>query len=344
MLFHVGGLRRLNEVGLLRHVARFSSVSGGSIIAAILATAWQDLHFGADSVANNFTLIEDRAHSLASKTLDVRATTYGITHATSAAAGLSANFRRLALGDARLTDLPSSPRFIFNSTNLVTGSLFRWSREYAADYRIGTIFSPDILLSDVVAASSAFPPFLSPLTLRSPGSFVDHRTRVPVADPPLRLFLTDGGVYDNLGLQSAESFHTVLVSDGGAPFNDRAPHRRNWLSQSVRTISIIDRQVRALRRRTFVADLKTGRRLGALWTLTTNIDDYPAPARLAVLPNKARALATLPTRLRSLPMPVQKQLVNFGYALADAALRSFIEPSLPVPPGYPYDDERLDRS
>src|SRR5262245_39874324 len=40
MLFHAGALMRLNEFGLLSRAARISSVSGGSIAAGLLATAW----------------------------------------------------------------------------------------------------------------------------------------------------------------------------------------------------------------------------------------------------------------------------------------------------------------
>src|SRR5438270_4212515 len=37
-LFHLGGLRRLDELGILQQVTTVSSVSGGSIISAHLAT------------------------------------------------------------------------------------------------------------------------------------------------------------------------------------------------------------------------------------------------------------------------------------------------------------------
>src|SRR5438105_3118924 len=37
-LFHLGGLRRLNELGILQQITTISSVSGGSIMSAHLAT------------------------------------------------------------------------------------------------------------------------------------------------------------------------------------------------------------------------------------------------------------------------------------------------------------------
>ena len=45
MLFHVGVLWRLNEMGFLPKIERFSIVSGGSITAAVLGLNWYALGF-----------------------------------------------------------------------------------------------------------------------------------------------------------------------------------------------------------------------------------------------------------------------------------------------------------
>jgi NTE family protein len=54
MVFHIGVLWRLNELGLLPDVKRFSSVSGGSITAGVLAMNWKNLAFDGGKVASNF--------------------------------------------------------------------------------------------------------------------------------------------------------------------------------------------------------------------------------------------------------------------------------------------------
>ena len=60
-------------------------------------------------------------------------------------------------------------------------------------------------MSGAVAASSAFPPFLSPARLNMPDG--------------TRFTLTDGGVYDNLGLEPVvKNCATIYVSDGGGSF------------------------------------------------------------------------------------------------------------------------------
>src|SRR5215216_3401778 len=54
MLFHVGALWRLNELGYLPELDRVSSVSGGSITAATLGRNWHRLEFRDDGVAREF--------------------------------------------------------------------------------------------------------------------------------------------------------------------------------------------------------------------------------------------------------------------------------------------------
>src|SRR5918995_3603552 len=55
MLFHVGSLWRLNQLGFLPRLDRVSSVSGGSITAATLGRHWDRLQFDGDGVAQGVT-------------------------------------------------------------------------------------------------------------------------------------------------------------------------------------------------------------------------------------------------------------------------------------------------
>ena len=50
MLFHVGFMWRLNELGILQQADMISSVSGGSILAGILASRWSELDFDPTAV------------------------------------------------------------------------------------------------------------------------------------------------------------------------------------------------------------------------------------------------------------------------------------------------------
>src|SRR6266481_8105820 len=64
MVFHVGALYRLNEIGLLGKLARISSVSGGSITAGLLGLLWSKLQFN-DGKAAKFGIFVDAIQTMA---------------------------------------------------------------------------------------------------------------------------------------------------------------------------------------------------------------------------------------------------------------------------------------
>src|SRR5262245_41995729 len=77
MVFHVGALWRLNEVGLLAKLTRISSVSGGSITAGALALSWNDLGFTGD-VATRFDVFVSKIRKMSEISIDVGAVIGGI--------------------------------------------------------------------------------------------------------------------------------------------------------------------------------------------------------------------------------------------------------------------------
>jgi NTE family protein len=222
--------------------------------------------------------------------------------------------------------------------------LWRFSKPYAWDYRVGKIEAPRIELAVAVAASSAFPPFLSPVVLRFEGSEYVPGSGEDLQRPPFttEVFLADGGVYDNLGLETAwKRYSTVLVSDGGGRLSPEEEPKRDWLQHTYRVLSVIDNQVRSLRKQqvigSYVADPSNRQhRDGAYWGIRTDIADYQLPDALHCPLNKTTRLANLPTRLGRLSAPMQEQLVNWGFAVCDAAIRKHLDPELLVPRDFPY--------
>ena len=53
LLFHLGALRKLNEIGLLAKTDRITSVSAGSILAGFLGVKWSQLNINKNSVIIN---------------------------------------------------------------------------------------------------------------------------------------------------------------------------------------------------------------------------------------------------------------------------------------------------
>jgi NTE family protein len=53
------------------------------------------------------------------------------------------------------------------------------------------------------------------------------------------------------------------------------------------------------------------------------------------------ALAETPTRLKAMPAVLQEQLINWGYAVCDAALRAHVNPAIARPGDFPYPAARV---
>src|SRR5258707_13330791 len=123
---------------------------------------------------------------------------------------------------------------------------------YLADYKLGWIAKPTISLSQAVAASSAFPPVLSPQCIKVPDDAWQPSPGASITDPTFKseLILTDGGVYDNMGLEAIwHRWSTVLVSDAGAPLWPSSDPPADWARQLAQVLDVVTDQTRALRKR-----------------------------------------------------------------------------------------------
>lgn len=344
MLFHVGSLWRLYETGQLFTMQRISSVSGGSITSAVLALAWKYLPFDGDPVPFE-ARVAGPIRALARRTLDAEAIIGGILLPGSIGDKVATAYDKYLFHGATLQDLPDNPRFVINATNVQSGVLWRFSKPYMGDYRVGRILNPDFSIARAVAASSAFPPVLSPLTIElHPGAFAPGSGGV-LQRPPFTsdVVLADGGVYDNLGLETVwKRYETVLVSDAGAKIKPEEEPKQDWPRHAYRVLDLIDNQVRSLRKRALIASYQAkpgdpGKRLGTYWGIGTPYDHYSGRALgLNCNPARTQELAEVATRLKRLDDELQERLINWGYAVTDAALRSYVDPKLKKPKGFPY--------
>jgi NTE family protein len=340
MLFHVGALRRLNELSYLSRLARISSVSGGSITAGVLAKNWGQLNFNGAGVAQDFgEAVCEPVRKLAGQTIDLWAILLGIFLPGSVGDRYVGALKRHAFGDTSLQAFPDAPRFVINATNLQSAVLWRFSKPYMRDYRVGEIKTPALELARAVAASGAFPPFLSPVTLKLEDSAYTPQSGLDLQQPPFttRVRLSDGGVYDNLGLETAwKRYRTILISDGGGHIGAKPRPKLDWLRQSKRVLDVIDSQVRGLRKRQAIESFQLGLRQGTYWGIRTDIADYGLPDALPCPHAKTLELAGTPTRLQKTPALRQEQLINWGYAVCDAAMRTHVEPGAPPPATFPF--------
>jgi NTE family protein len=342
MLFHVGTLWRLNEIGLLRKLGRISSVSGGSITAGFLGLRWREVEFDSGGIGRKFVeQVVGPLREFATHTVDISAVVRGALLPGTVGDHVAAAYKKHLFHRATLQDLPDRPRFVINATNVQSGVLWRFSKPYMADYRVGEVIDPHVLLATAVAASSAFPPFLSPVDLELRPGEVEPTPGADLAVEPFttEILLTDGGVYDNLGLETVwKSYETVFVSDAGGKLRPDPKPRRNWIGHTLRVLHTIDDQVRSLRRAHLIDsyDPKKRVRRGAYWGIRTDIAEYGLADALPCPFPRTTELADVPTRLKRLRPELQERLINWGYAVCDAALRRYFDVGLPAPAGFPY--------
>jgi predicted acylesterase/phospholipase RssA len=257
--FHLGTLRFLNHVDLLKDVVGLSTVSGGTIcgmawvVSALDGKPFTEFYTGFSSYLRQTNVIQQ---ALAGLTGD---RDHGSSEWASLIRSASDVYARPELfGDRRFAEVLGSDTLqleeaIFNSTEFHTALDFRFRRskdERAllgnVNYRLPREVAQHIRLADIVAASSCFPGGFEPLL------FPQHFHWTP--QYPLRaalddlgndfqggLPLMDGGIYDNQGIDSLlmafreSSACTLLISDVSAP-NDRMydepanPTSRGWIT------------------------------------------------------------------------------------------------------------------
>jgi NTE family protein len=326
MLFHLGALWKLNDLGYLPRLDLVSAVSAGAILGALLASRWTKLTFRPDGVSPTFVdTVVRPIRSLAEHTIDVGSAVSALLSITqkNGATELAARLAKRLYGHTTLQDWPDRPRVVVCATNLQCGSLFRFSKRYLADYRLGHIPHPALAVSAAVAASAAVPPVLSPMILE----FHEHEWSgdpTAVADSRFRttVHLTDGSIYDHYAIEPAwKRYRTILISDGGSRSKDDPTPSGNWAAQTTRVFELVAHSARTLRRRQVIEAFVSGQRNGAYWSIGSRIEHY-AIRGIAADATWMDGLDAIPARYASIDAETQQRLINWGYAVCDAAMRT----------------------
>lgn len=341
-LFHLGALRRLNELGIFSNVSTISSVSGGSILAAHLATALDPWPPPGSVVSDWEERVERRFCEFAGQNLRTgailkRLLPWNWLRASTGVEALMGSYER-NLTRLRLAELPDRPRFVLSATDMAFGINWIFERERAGDYLIGYLSPPpkDWSLARAVAASSCFPPVFNPLPVQQRYDAY-KQGKAPVAERERAtedLRLTDGGVYDNLALEPVwKSHQTVLVSDGGSTF-DPEPDR-GLFRRLKRYTDIVGNQVVALRKRWLISSFISDELEGTYWGIGSLVENYDAAGRVSYPTALVEdVISEVRTDLDAFSEAEIKVLINHGYVLADTAVRKH-QPQLigvsPVP-------------
>lgn len=104
---------------------------------------------------------------------------------------------------------------------------------------------------------------------------------------------------------------------------------------------MLDNQVRVLRKRLLLHAPTNGERNGAFWDIQHDITMHPCNPRLVCPPASTTDLAQVPTNLAVRYARSQERLINRGYAVADAAIRAWFNPTRTSLASFPSPDTRV---
>jgi NTE family protein len=331
-LFHVGVVRRLDELGVLARVDTVSAVSGGSILAGFLANRIPDWP-RAGSVAG-FDAIIAAFRDFTRKNIRTlwfgrRLLPWKLADSTVAVESLVSRYEK-DIVQLRMKDLPVRPRFVFCATDLTFGTNWVAERTRVGSFMTGYVEpAPDWAVARAVAASSCFPPIFEPMPVDlEPERFKGGRipAGAPGRDELLRdLRLTDGGVYDNMALEPVWKDHAVLlVSDGGGTFDQRSQTSMlRPMKHLGRYLEVQGRQASALRKRWLVAGFLRKEMRGVYLGIGSCVTTFDPAARGYGKDLVDEVISEVRTDLDCFSDAEAAVLENHGYLLADAALRVY---------------------
>lgn len=213
--FHLGCLRALHDRDLLDQIRVVSGISGGSLLAALWAYGPKDFAdfdtlttdllrrglqmdiarnaFTPTAVVRNLTA----AGSAGARGLLTRRRDVTVARTNNRTDALATALAHKAFGTKNLADVTHPGLdIVISATDLATTNAVRFGSANSSCSRYGTITEP-VNVTTAVAASAAYPALLPALertfTFQRGSEHKQHT-----------LLLTDGGVYDNLGLSVLE--------------------------------------------------------------------------------------------------------------------------------------------
>lgn len=269
-IFHLGVLKWMAENSMLDDIVRISTVSGASICIGLIYShnnyRWPTNKEYISKVLPKIQkiILEKDIQNISLRKLIV--TPWWLSKKVNLVAkvlqkhwGISGN----------ISDLAKKPMWYINCTTFETGKRFRFSQEVMGDYQLGYVEEPKFSIADAVASSAGFPIFIGPYKMRTDRYLwvKSFYAKKDWASPKNKyIHLWDGGVYDNLGLESvyklddggslSEGVNYLIVSNASGSSGYKKREKGFSKKNLKRLLDIAMDQVGALRTRDVMDYLK----------------------------------------------------------------------------------------
>lgn len=355
-IFHLGVIRRLEEIGLMPYISVISTVSGGSIIGAYYAIemerylrsqppehlAQPDVRMHAwESIAGAFLRAVEE--NLRSRALVFSPFFHPILFAKSLLLApfrkgarsilIQAEYDRWFYDHNTLDELPAvsgaaslsgrpevrGPKLVLNTTSLFSGDRKAFSRD--ANSRLAELKTSNknvLTLAQVVGASSGVPVLFPP---------------TPIAGD----LLVDGGVSDNQGIEGLdqEKCNVQIISDASGQLEIAHTQSTSELSIFARTNDILQHQVRAKLLDALSARYKMEKGFRfAFFHLYLNLKDDPRVGDDRLPTEFIQPTARIRTDLDQFSSIECEALLYHGYTLAGCMVRNWLGPLTVARNGY----------
>jgi len=219
--FHCGTLKALTELHLLSEIDVVSTVSGGSLFGAAWATSIAQREQTSSFLSG---MERELVRGFVARTVASWPMMRALFPGSNRTNALGRTFDRVFFHGSRLRDLPERPLLCMNATMLNNGQVAKFGRN---GFRatgltpLGALSAgKDIKTWLATVASASHPAWLPPVVLKRGIHFPQHWGNSEFA--PVRIALTDGGVLENLGIQTLLKSRTygvvdIISSDAGTP-------------------------------------------------------------------------------------------------------------------------------
>ena len=337
-LFHLGALRRLNELGLLSTARGVHAVSGGSIVLGTLATTWPYLEADGRGRLLEFDhYVADPVERFVSRRLNLRPGMSTRVRPRNWRKLLSGQFtetdrllehiERRLVGRKRLVDLGDHDvDFRWHATNLRTGGRWEFSAARVGESLLGYRWPDRTTVAEAMASSMIEPANLSPLVFRSDPEMFEGGTGDESALKLRRVaLLTDGAIQDPLGMDSTMGQgRTIIVCDGGSMVMPAADYS-DWIgNRLLRSLAIQQHRAVEIRRRWLVEAIRSGQIEGTYIGLSAHHADYGLPDSMGYSVRVAEQIWQMPGGFERIKWDALPLVSNHGYTIADAAVRRLL--------------------
>jgi len=348
-IFHLGVIRRLEELGIMHHVDVISAVSGGSIISAYYICEMERLLREKEDTDRTkievrvelFEKIAEKFFEALDKNLRTRALIFTPFYhpwlfiktlflkpfrATARSALIQREYDKFFFEKNTLDQLPSTAsgkkqenefllgsKLLLNTTSLLTGERVSFSREPISGVKEMSEVDRNVLpLSQVVGASSGVPGLFPPTMISGD-------------------VLVDGGVADNQGIESLiddpVNCNVLLVSDASGQMETQDTIGLGVLTILARVNSVLQFQVRnklldiLVSWKRLMTDISEERRFAFIHLFLNLKDRINVSHRISseFIP----AIARIRTDLDQFSYIEREALMYHGYTLMDAQIRKY---------------------